>query len=295
MATTVNVSSGYNGSLAGEIFVQAFKKGDTIAKGAITPITNVIGTAYLPKVTYSNGLSAYSCGFASTGTVGYTDKAIITKKFEIKDTLCRDDFHSTFQAQAQGLFSADNVIPSDIQDALLKAMTDNMGEVIDFEIWQGDDSASSFNGLLDQFVADSSVIDVTISAVTKANVVAQLDLAYDAIPAEIEDASDLVIAVSKNVAKAYKQAQSDMHNNTTVGNKELDYLGVRMESLGGLPANTIVIYRVKNVVFATSTEQDSNSVKIEDRDMEGDIRTKIVFSGNVGYSEGSEIVYARPA
>jgi hypothetical protein len=73
MATTQTINSAFNGALAGEIFVQAFKKADTIGQGAITVLPNVIGSGYLPKLGYSAGLAAYSCGFDPTGTVTYTD------------------------------------------------------------------------------------------------------------------------------------------------------------------------------------------------------------------------------
>lgn len=298
MPTTINVTSGYNGALAGEIFVQAFKKADTISKGAITVLPNVIGSGYLPKLSYSASLTAYACGFDATGTVGYTDKEVATKKYKIEHELCKEEFHQTFQAQAAGLFSAKAEVPQSIQDAILLAMVDNMGAIVDTQIWQGNNSANQFNGLLPQFVADADVLDVTIVAVTKANVVAQMELAYNAIPAEVEDDEDLVIAVSKNVAKAYKQAQAEMGLNTTVGDKELDYLGTRIVALGGLPANSIVIYRVKNLGFLTGLEADLNSVDIKDMDdvdLSGNIRTKMVFSAGVGYSFGAEIVYARPA
>lgn len=298
MATNLTVNAGYQGALAGDIFVQAFKKSDTIAKNAITVLPNVIGTGYLPKLSYSSGLTAYACGWNPSGDVEYTDKAVATKKFMIQHELCKDEFHQTFQAQAQGLFGANNEIPTDIQDAILLAMVNNMGAVVDTQIWQGAGGANNFDGLLAQFVADATVIDGTIVAVTKANVVDQLEVAYNLVPASIEDDENLVIVVSKNVAKAYKQAQAAMGLNTTVGDKELDYLGTRMESIGGLPANTILIYRVKNLGFVTGLQSDMNDIKIIDSDAttgDGQIRTKAVFSAGVGYSFGSEIVYARPA
>lgn len=298
MATTTTVSSAFSGALAGEIFVQAFKKADTISKGAITVISNVIGSGNLPKLSYASNLVAYSCGFNATGTVGYTEKVVATKKFKIENEFCKEDFASTFASQAAGLFSAKAEMPETIQDAVMLGMIENAGAQVDENIWQGDNTANEMNGLLPQFVLDATVVDVTIAAVTKANVVAQMELAYDAIPATVEDDEDLVIAVSKNVAKAYKQAQASMGLNTTVGDKELDYLGTRIESIGGLPADSIVIYRVKNVAFLTGLQADFNRVDIKDMDetdLSGNVRTKMVFSAGVGYSFGSEIVYARPA
>lgn len=296
MATTLNVTSGYNGALAGEIFVQAFKKADTIAKGCITVLPNVIGSGFLPKLSYTAGLTAYSCGWNPTGDVDYTDKEVATKKYQIQHELCKDEFHATFQAQAAGLFAADNDIPATIQDAILLAMVENMGAIVDAQIWQGNGTTNQFAGLLNQFTADTAVVDVIFTGATsKSNVVSRFESILDGVPAEVEDEADLIFVVSKNVAKTYKQAQAEMGLNTTVGAKEMDYLGYRVESIGGLPSDTILAYRVKNVAFLTGLESDMNEVRISDdaERLDGNVRTKMTFTAGVGYSYGSEIVYGR--
>jgi hypothetical protein len=295
MATTLSVNAGYTGALAGDIFVQAFKKSDTIAKGAITVLPNNIGTGYLPKLSYSAELIPYSCGFEGNGTVDYTDKEVTLKKFKIEDQLCKDEFHQSFQAQASGLFSANNEIPQTIQEAILEAMVKNAGAKVDYAIWQG--VSGSLTGLLAQFSADATVIDVSGSAVTATNAIAEIGKVYTAVPAEIEDEDDLVIVVSRNVGKAYKQAQAALTSvGTPVGDKELDYLGTKIITVGGLPTNTMLAYRVKNVGFLTGLESDLNDVRVIDTDAtlgDGNVRTKMVFEMGVGYSFGAEIVYYR--
>ncbi len=297
MATTQTINSAFNGALAGEIFVQAFKKADTIGQGAITVLPNVIGSGYLPKLGYSAGLAAYSCGFDPTGEVTYTDKEVATKKYEIKHELCKDEFHQTFQAQQAGLFGAANEIPATISDAILLAMVDNMGALVDTQIWQGTGVTGSFSGLLAQFVADGDVIDVVGTASTVANVQAALSAVYLAIPEEVVGESDIIIAVSPNVARNYKLSQVNNYMvGTPVGDKTLDYIGIPVVSIAGLPSNTILAYRVKNIGFLTGLEADLNNVSIKDMDesdLSGNIRTKIVFSAGVGYSFGNQIVYSR--
>lgn len=296
--TNLSVNSQFNGALAGELFVQAFKAADTINQNAITVLPNVIGSGYLPKLSYAAGLAPYSCGFDTTGTVTYTDKEVATKKYEIKHELCKDEFHQTFQAQQAGLFGAANEIPATIQDGILLAMMNNMGALVDREIWQGTGVTGSFSGLLAQFVADGDVIDIVGTASTVANVQGALAAVYAAIPEEIINEQDLIIAVSPNVARNYKLSQVGNYMvGTPVGDKTLDYIGVPMVSIAGLPSNTILAYRVKNIGFLTGLEADLNNVSVKDMDesdLSGNIRTKIVFSAGVGYSFGSEIVYSRP-
>ena len=297
MATTQTINSAFNGALAGEIFVQAFKKADTIGQGAITVLPNVIGSGYLPKLGYSAGLAAYSCGFDPTGAVTYTDKEVATKKYEIKHELCKDEFHQTFQAQQAGLFGAANEIPATIADAILLAMVNNMGALVDTQIWQGTGVTGSFAGLLAQFVADGDVIDVVGTASTVGNVQGALSAVYLAIPEEVVGESDIIIAVSPNVARNYKLSQVNNYMvGTPVGDKTLDYIGIPVVSIAGLPSNTILAYRTKNIGFLTGLEADLNNVSIKDMDesdLSGNIRTKIVFSAGVGYSFGNQIVYSR--
>ena len=297
MATTQTINSAFTGVLAGEIFVQAFKKADTINQGAITVLPNVIGSGYLPKLGYSAALAPYSCGFDPTGTVTYTDKEVATKKYEIKHELCKDEFHQTFQAQQAGLFGAANEIPATIADAILLAMVENMGALVDTQIWQGTGVTGSFAGLLAQFVGDGDVIDIVGTASTVANVQGALSAVYLAIPEEVVQESDIIIAVSPNVARNYKLSQVNNYMvGTPVGDKTLDYIGIPVVSIAGLPSNTILAYRVKNLGFLTGLEADLNNVSIKDMDesdLSGNIRTKIVFSAGVGYSFGNQIVYSR--
>lgn len=296
MATTTNVTAGYTGEQAGEILIQAYKKSDTISKGCITVLPNVLGSGFLPKLSYSASQVAYTCGWSPAGTLTYLDKEVVVKKFKIDEEICKDNFANTFQAQQLNFLDADGAIPTTIQAAILEAMTSNLGAIIDDQIWNGDNTANEYNGLLTQFLADAAVVDVDFAAATdKSNVVGQLEQMVSGLLPAIDGDEDVVIAVSKDFAKAYKSAQASMGNNTTVGDKELNYLGYRIESIGGLPSSTAVMYRVKNVAFLTGMESNINEVRISDDEtrLDGNLRTKIAYTGNVGYSFGEEIVWGR--
>jgi hypothetical protein len=172
-------------------------------------------------------------------------------------------------------------------------MVENLAAIVDAEIWNGTDTSTSFNGLLKQWDADAAVIGISGSAITKSSVLVELEKVYNAIPAEIEDEADLVWVVSRDIAKNYKQNQAEQGLNTSVGDKELDYLGHELISIKGLPAGTMAVYRRKNVGFLTSLESDMNEVHVkdlDDSDLSGKIRTKIVVSAGLGYSFGGEIV-----
>lgn len=294
MATTLNVTSNYAGALAGEIFVKAFLKADTIEKGLITVIPNVIGSGFLPKLEYSGDISAYACGWDPTGTVNYTEKEVIVKKYQIQHELCKDKFYATFQAQNAGLFGANNDIPADIQTAVLNAIVENMGAKIDNQIWNGNNSTNQFNGLLAQFGASGSgVVKIAASAsLSKANIYSELDRVYAGVLPAIEGDADLVWVVSTDVARYASQALSGQGFNTGADKLEPAYSGWPLQTVGALPAKTILVYRKKNVGFLTGLQSDANEVLVSDDNdrLDGNIRTKVVFTGGVGFTEASEIV-----
>ena len=289
MATLTTVNSGYNGALAGEIFIQAFKKSDTIAKNLITVLPNNIGTGFLPRLSYSAELQDYACGFTPEGDVDYDDVEVILKKFKIDHELCKDEFHQTFQAQSAGLFAAANEIPADIQSAILLAIVENLGAKVDNFIWN-----AATLGIFAKLAADADTIEVQNTTITKANVVEEVEKAYNAIIDEVMDEEDLVLVTSKKVLKLYKQAVAAQGLNTTVGDKELDFLGLRMESVGAIAGDQILIYRVKNLGFLTGLESDLNQVNVKDMDesdLSGTIRTKVVLEMGVGFSFASQVVW----
>lgn len=300
MATSVNVTSGYEGVLAGEILTQALKKASTFNENAISVLPNVIGSGFLPRLDYTAVLQdGTGCGFDDEGTISYVDKEVALKKYKLDHEICKEDFAQTFQAVSSGLYSATAEIPATIEDAILLSIVENLGALIDNQIWNGTGVTASFNGLIAQFEADGDVIDVDAATVTSANVQAELAKIYDAIPAEIEDDAELVWVVSRNIAKAYKQSQIGNYLvGTPVGDKELDYLGIKLSVIDGLPANTSAVYRRKNVAFLTGLESDYNNVRIVDRDateLDGNVRTQVKFTAGVGFSRGSEIVLYNPA
>jgi hypothetical protein len=69
MPTSTTVSSNYAGRDAGVIIGQAFKTIDTIEKNAVTIAENVNYKLSLRKIAYTDGTTAYTCGFAPAGSI----------------------------------------------------------------------------------------------------------------------------------------------------------------------------------------------------------------------------------
>lgn len=298
MATTVNITNSFKGTDKKELFLEIYKQADTLNKNLITVSTGVIGSYYLPTLSFSPEMRLVTgCGWNPTGTANLAEKEIIVKKYEFASELCKEQFYKTFQAQNEGLFSAHAEVPKTIEEAFLSLMVSAIGEKIDFEIWQGNGSTHSFSGLIPQFVADATVQKVAgATAISAANVVAEMSKLDELVIPELDGSNDTVWVVSRNVGKAYKKAQNAMGMNTTVGDKELDYMGTRLEVINGLPNNFMAVYEVPNLHLACGIGREEEEIRVTDSDavnFDGILKYQAKLLAAVGYVDGSRIAIYR--
>jgi len=300
MATTVTVTSNYAGKEAGAIVGQAFKEADTIAKGFVTPFENVNYKLNLRKIVLTGGKREYTCGHVPSGAITLSEKVLEPKKFKDDWEVCKEDFRAQWSEETMGASAHNESAPKDIMDAILVEKLGQTAEELDDNIWNGDaTNADEFDGLLKQFLADATVIDVDLDTVTEANVEAMLKLALAATPVDIRRKT-LKIGVSPDVFMFYgfwlasKGVANGLGGDANTAPKFGKYT---IEEINGLPASTIVILEPKNVIFATGLLADHNEVRMVDQDetlLNGKIIGTMVYNAGVGYYNGAEIVWARP-
>jgi len=295
MATTTTVSSNYAGKDAGMIIGQAFKTIDTIEKGAVTIAENVNHKLSLRKIAYTDGTTAYTCGFAPAGAIVLNENVIEPFKFKNDFDVCKEDFRATWSDGIMGGGASNPTAPSDVMDAIQAEVLGAIGEKLESDIWT---SSSNFDGFITLFDADADVNKPTADAVvSEANVLSDyLKPALNDLPIALRN-KDLVFAVSPDVAQAYGfylSTQGIVYGN---GNSDFALAFGRhtLTILNGLPENTVVIYEKKNLVFATGLTADHNQVALVDEDeiglLTGKVRGKVVYNVGVGYYNPSEIVY----
>ena len=295
MATTTTVSSNYAGRDAGVIIGQAFKTIDTIEKNAVTIAENVNYKLSLRKIAYTDGTTAYTCGFAPAGTIVLNENLIEPFKFKNDFDVCKEDFRATWSDGIMGGSASNPTAPSDIMDAIQAEVLGAIGEKLETDIWT---SSTNFDGFLTQFDADGDVNKPTADAVvTEANVLTKyLKPALAAVPIALRN-KELVFAVSPDVAQFYAFHLSTQGITYGMGNTDFPLAFGRhtLVVLNGLPANSVVIYERKNLVFATGLTADYNQVALVDEDeiglLTGKVRGKVVYAVGVGYYNAEEIVY----
>jgi hypothetical protein len=297
MATSVTVNSNYNGEVAGEIVGKAFKEADTIAKGLVTVLPNIPVKTSIRKIDYGNGRQDFSCGFTPAGSVTLAEVVLEPKKIKNEAEICKEDFRNVWDTATMGFSAHNDNMPADEEQALLVEILADTAQATDSDIWIGDATDDGhFDGFIPLFLADSTVIDVASPAtITASNVVAEMQKASNAVPIALRRKPDLVFAISPDVAQAYNNALITAGINNGLGGQGQElYLGMyKLEIVNGLPANTMVIYQKKNLYFGTGLLSDHNEVRIKDMDetdLSGTVRYKMVYTAGVQYVRGNEIV-----
>lgn len=296
MATTLDITTNYVGEVAGDYIGKMIKGSNTLSDNLVTILPNIVSTTYLRKIETADSFVDYVCGFTPAGSITLSEYAITPKKIKWDSELCKEDFRQLWTAKEMGFSAHNDSLPATEQGAILMDMARVIARKVDVDIWQGDNTTGKFNGLIPQLLADASVIDVaTPVAITSANVEAELARFVDAVPDAVIGADDLVLGVSTNVLRALKKVQGSQAraNGTFANPSEFDFNGYTLTEIKALAANTMVAYTKSNVTFVTGLLADHNEIKIKDMDetdLSGNIRMKVVFTGAIGYAYGGEIV-----
>ena len=309
MATTTSITTTYAGEFAGDYISAALLSGVTIDNGGITVKPNVKFKEVIKKVATDGIVKDGTCDFADTSTITLTERIIEPKTFQVNLELCKADFRSDWDAIQMG-YSAFDTLPASFADFLISHAQEKVAQKIEQNIWAGaDGNEGEFDGLVALATADATVVDVVGTAITAANVVAELGKVVDAIPAALYGAEDLNLYVAQNVYRAYVRALggfaaagvggngvNGQGTNQALGNVMFD--GVNVFVANGLANNYIVAAEKSNLYFGTGILNDTNEVKVLDMaDLDGSQNVRVIlrFTATVQYGIGSDIVLYTPA
>ena len=310
MPTTTSITTTYAGEFAGKYISAALLSASTIENGGIEVKPNVKYKEVIKRIATNDLVKNATCDFDATSTVTLTERILQPEEFQINLQLCKKDFRSDWEAIAMG-YSTFDTLPPSFQDFLLAHVAAKAAENNEISIWRGANAtAGQFDGFVPLATADATVIDVVGTAVTAANVIAEMGKVVDAIPATLYGKEDLYIYVSQNVARAYVRAlggfaASGLGANGTnaqgtqwFNNGSLSFDGVKIFVANGLANNFMMAAQKSNLYFGTGLLADHNEVKVIDMaELDGSQNVRIVmrFTAGVNYGVGSEIVLYTPA
>lgn len=302
MPTTTNITTSYAGQWAGKYVSAALLSAPTIEGGGVTVMPNVKFKSVIQRVESNDILKDATCDFTPTSTVDLTERVLEVKDLQVNLTFCKSQFHSTWQSIEMG-YSSFDTLPKSFADYLIAYASEKVAAANEVSIWQGSSAASGqFDGLFTTAQADptlpvaQNIVGVAIDAT---NVIAQMQLVYDAIPASLYGKPDLKLYVSQNVAKAYVAAlggfavaatsNSGVNAQGTMwyNNGALTFNGLPIFMANGLPADSMLATTVSNLYFGCSLLSDTQEVRVIDTSATlGDDNVRVVMRMAAGAQYG---------
>ena len=306
----VSNTSAYAGEFAGFYIAAALLSGDTLAQDAITIKPNVAYQVAVKKVVTSGLVTDSTCQFTDAGDVTLTDRILTPKKLQINSELCTEDFEDDWEAMSMG-FSAFKNMPPTLQAFILQHYAEVIGQAVEVSIWQGvAANDGEFAGFTTLLAADGSVVTQDSTAITSANVIAELGKVAAKIPTAVRMKPDCTIYVASNIFYAYVEALGGFGANGLGGNgygalgttwysgQQLTFNGIKLFHAPGMPSGEMVAGQKANLWFGTGLMSDFNTVKVLPMaDTTGSETYRYIsrFLGGVQYGIGSDIVYYRTA
>ncbi len=308
MATTVNISTSYAGQDSKLWVKAALLSGNTLANGGMTIIPNIAYKTTMHKLSTDALLKNATCDFTALSEVTLSERSLTLENFQVNLQLCKKDFEATWEAEEMGV-SAHKVLAKSFVDYLLAYITEKVAEAVEVSIWRGATAtAGQIDGIATLLAADAALPtanEVAGTTVTSSNVVAQLGLIVDAIPAALYGSPDLKIYVSQNIAKAYIRALGGFSVAATSNNgveakgtqwyngQGLTFDGIPIFVANGLAANTAIAAETSNLFFGCGLLNDQNEVKVIDMSpLDGSQNVRFVLRAGmaVNYHSVSDIV-----
>ena len=299
MATALNVTTNFIGEVAGDYIGQMIREANTISEGLVTVLPNITSPQFVRKIETATGFVDYACGWAPDGSVTLSEKELAPTKIKWDWEFCKEDFRQLWTAAQMGFSAHNDNLPATEQAAILADAGKRIARKVDVDIWEGDGATGNFAGLIPALLLDADVVDVAVPvAITSANVVAELEKFIDAITDEVLQSSSLVIGVSTNVIRAIRKlyGSEGRTNGTFLNPNAAEFNGYTLTEIKALNANTMVSYDKSQVFFGTGLLSDHNEIRVKDMDesdLSGQVRMKVVLTGGVQYAYGGEIVLYR--
>ena len=152
--------------------------------------------------------------------------------------------------------------------------------------------------------AGSASTEFQVQYVNAANVIDVLTAVYNSIPRVIRTKPDTVIGISRQIEKAYRQANANVADGAGLylrsdyfGQDSIPFLDVRLESMPYWNENEVAVWNPSNVFLAVDLLSDEVSAEIiylGSYTLDQVFRMKNSMKSGVDFKYGAEVAYWRP-
>ena len=247
---------------------------------------------------------ADGCGYSASGNTTFSQRVITVGKIKIEETLCPKTLEAKW-LQTQMVPGSPTSIPFEEQIGQEKAS--RIAKLIEVSMWQGDTATSNTNPNTNRFDGFTKIIDAvsastiagntsSATAITVANVEDFIDNMYNAAPADIADADDLVLFVGIDTFKKYTtalRASNLFHYAADSEGMEImiPATNVKMIAVGGLNGtNRMFLGRLSNFFVGTDLANEEEELKFWYSEDNDEVRFRASFKYGVQIAFPDQLV-----
>jgi hypothetical protein len=244
---------------------------------------------------------AGACGWSPSGTTALTQQELKVCPIKVNEGICLDDLEKYYTQKMMNPGSYNENIPFEQLYAEDKA--DRIAALVEDLAFKGNTVSGSGNlalcdGFLKRIDVDFSASTVngnvtSASAITASNIVALVDGMVASVPADIIDATDLVLFMGYDTYRTYALAlrNANLFHYNGQENQGQDFsqmvpgTNVRVIAVRGLNGtNRMILSRSANMYVGTDLLNDFEDFKIKYDDVEDDVKFRAKWKQGVQFA-----------
>jgi len=248
-----------------------------------------------------------TCGFSSSGTTAFTQRALTPGKIKVNESICPKSFEAKYTQKALRAGSMYDYMP--FADEYTSKKIAVIGEALEVGLWQGDTTSlnaqlNKFDGLLKLIapagVPVAGVIDGNpgnVAALSTSTIIAAVDEVYTLIPADIVSNGDVVIFAGMDAFRMYTvalKAANLFHYAAESVDFEIVIPGtsVKLIAVNGLNGtDKLIATRMSNLYLGVDLLNEEERFELFYAKEADEMRFVAEFKMGVQYAFPTEIVY----
>jgi hypothetical protein len=244
------------------------------------------------------------CGYTASGNTTFSQRNITVGKIKVEETLCPKTLEAKWM-QTQIAAGSPTSVPFEEQIGQDKA--NNIAKLLEIAMWQGDTATTNTNPNTNKFDGFVKLIDAasastvagntsSATSITVANVDDLIDNIYNVIPADISDASDIVLWVGIDTFKKYTTALRNNNLFHYAADSEgmeimIPATNVKLIAVGGLNGtNRMFLGRLSNFFVGTDLANEEEDYRFWYSQDNDEVRFRATMKYGVQFAFPDQIV-----
>lgn len=259
-------------------YTRAIFGGKLIERGKITPVIGVKESTYLNLIDIAGNIlqaDTRDCAWTPQQIAKLSEKLLSIKTYKINLEQCLDDLERKRTIWMMSPGARNTELPDGLEEATMAMLAAELSKEIETKIFNGDQSsnANDFNGITKVLTDSTQAIKVAGVALTKANVLGEIEKAFALLPEDVMSAGlergSLNIYVSHTTLVKVKMALGGVFGanvvvnpNVTIEGDIVRYMGVEIVSVKGIEENDIIIADATNFLLGTDLLSDLEEIRL---------------------------------